>query len=153
MADVSRRKVLGTAALSLACGVAAPAHAELTTKHGFNDEALDWLLLDEGIEKATETKRPILLLAHTTWCPHCTLYKELFFKKDVLAALEPYVCCLIDRDEQPDLNDAYSPDGGYVPRTMVLGSDGSHLPMVRGPNPAYKYLMPNVEITGTTIIE
>jgi len=143
MAKLTRRKIMGAAVAGLSTAYTLPARAELTTKHGFNDGAIDWMLLDEGIKQATLQKKPILLLAHTTWCPHCVKYKKLFFDEKVVAAIEPYVCCLIDRDEQPELSDAYSPDGDYVPRTMVLNSDGVHAGNVQGPYTEYNYFLPN----------
>ena len=135
-----REVVLGTATLPLL--FATQARAELTPRHGFNDAEIAWMLFDEGAALARQEGRPIFLLAHTTWCPHCEATKPNFFDDRVVTLLDGFVPILIDRDEQPELNARYAPDGGYVPRVMVLDQNAELITKVQGPLADYRHLIP-----------
>ncbi|MEM1298457.1 MAG: thioredoxin family protein [Pseudomonadota bacterium] len=141
MEHVSRRIVLSGAAVSVAFPTWSVA-AELTPKHGFNDAEIEWYLFNDGLARARVTGQPILFLAHTTWCPHCARYKTLFFDREIVNLMKGYTAVLVDRDQQPDLNDRFAPEGRYIPRTMVLQSDGTHMPGVTGPNPQFRFFIP-----------
>lgn len=118
----------------------------LTTKHGFNDEQIEWLFLPEGLKQAQERSRPILLLAHATWCPHCRTTKKIYFDDEVVQLIhEWYVPVLIDIDRQRQLSARYAPDGDYVPRHLILMPDGSHVAEAKGPYPKYEYLIPYLD--------
>jgi hypothetical protein len=46
---------------------------------------------------------------------------------------------LVDVDKEPDVNGAFAPDGGYVPRTVFLNSEGDILHDLQSANPQYRY--------------
>lgn len=96
---------------------------QLTPKHGFNDADIDWLLFDDGRKRARREGKPIFFLAHTTWCPHCAGYRDVFFDEAVVALMAAFVPVLVDRDLQPDVSAQFAPDGDYIPRTMFLTPD------------------------------
>lgn len=48
---------------------------------------------------------------------------------------------LIDRDQAPDQAATYAPDGGYVPRSMFLTSDGTLNPGLQSGRPDFRYFL------------
>ena len=138
---MGRRAVCGAVAAAALLGLSGEAEAELTAKHGFNDQEIAWKLYDEGLAEAKRTGKPMFVLFHTTWCPHCQRYKPMFFDAAVVEELKRYVCVIVDRDEQPGVNDRYSDAGGFVPRTMVLEADGAPRYDIEGANDAYPHFI------------
>lgn len=140
---LDRRTVI--AGIASAPLIASPARAGLTTKHGFNDEQIDWLFYDDGLARAQEITRPVLLLAHATWCPYCQRTKRLYHDAKVVDLLQWYVPVLVDIDREPRLSARYAPDGNYVPRHLILMPDGTHVAEARGPYDKQKYLIPYLD--------
>ena len=118
-----------------------PASSQLTTRHGFNDPAIDWQLFDNGRKLAMRENRPIFLLAHTTWCPHCALYREVFFDKSIVELMGAFIPVIVDRDLQPDVTARYAPDGDYIPRTMFLTSEGQLAKELRYTDSKFNYFV------------
>ena len=126
-------------------GARTGATGELTTKHGFNDEQIEWLFLEDGLTRAQEITRPILMLAHATWCPHCRQTKNIYRDAEVVDLMQWYVPVLVDIDRQPEISQRYAPDGDYVPRHMILMPDGTHVTEAKGPYEEYDYLIPYLD--------
>lgn len=43
----------------------------------------------------------------------------------------------LNADDVPEISSAHSPDGGYVPRTFFLNSEGKIMADVHAPRPQY----------------
>lgn len=123
----------------------AAASDELTTKYGFNDSQIDWLLFADGLKAAQDSNRPILMLVHATWCPYCRKTRDIYADAEVVDLLQWYVPVLVDTDRQPDVSARYAPDGGYVPRHLVLMPDGTHIAEAKGPYEENQYLIPYLD--------
>ena len=122
--------------------IAAPARAAPSTRHGFNDAEIDWQLFDQGLAKANAVDKPILLLAHATWCPHCLRTKKVYDDPLVVRRVRHFVPILVDIDQQPEISARFAPDGNYVPRHIALMPDGTHMADVTGPYEQARYMVP-----------
>ena len=108
--------------------VANPASSNVgsSVAEGWNNDKIAWVDYGPGLEAAKETGKPVFLVAHTTWCPHCKRYQKLFFEARVVELAKNYVMVMIDRDIDTDLNKTIGPNGQtFVPRTVVMRPDGT----------------------------
>lgn len=117
------------------------AKASLTTRHGFNDAEIDWQLFDAGRKIAQRDKKPMFVLAHTTWCPHCVAYRKIFFDAKIVAKMQAFVPVIIDRDIQSKLSAQFAPDGDYIPRTMFFDSKARLITKLRFRNAEFNYFV------------
>lgn len=97
----------------------APEHAE-----AWNAPAIAWQSIGDGIRESTRTGKPVIMVFHTTWCPNCKRYREVFKDPEVITASRDFVMILIDAEKDKVANGAFAPDGTYVPRTLFLNSEG-----------------------------
>jgi len=111
------RRLLAVAALVL---LATPVLA-----HDWNDKNIAWKSLDDGLAEAKKDKKPICLIVYTEWCPHCANYAKIFSDPKIVEKSKSFVMIHIDQDKEKERATAYAPDGGYIPRTMFLASDGT----------------------------
>lgn len=81
------------------------------------------------------------MVVHATWCPACNEYREVFFDKRVEKLSKNFECVLVDVDKHPTVASAYERDGGYVPRSMILESNGTHRVKATSGEPEYKYYL------------
>ena len=107
--------------------------------HDWNERAIGWEGLDDALATAKKTRKPVCLIVYTEWCPHCANYSKLFQDPKVVETAKRFVMVRLDQDKDKEQAAKYAPDGGYIPRTMFLGSDGTILADVHAPNPQYKY--------------
>jgi protein-disulfide reductase (glutathione) len=126
-----RRHLLVVAALALA---AAPAFA-----HDWNETAIAWKGLDDGLALAKAEGKPVCLIVYTEWCPHCGNYSKVFHDPKVVEKAKRFVMVRLDQDKEKARTGAYAPDGGYIPRTMFLAPDGILAADVHAPRPKYQY--------------
>lgn len=117
--------------ISVVLLLALPAWSTSHEPAGFNEDEIPWMDLEAGLAEADRTGRPILLVVHADWCPACRDYRALFFDPRVVAYKDKVVFVLIDMDEDHADARRYQPDGGYVPRTMVLDDEGTLVPGIR----------------------
>lgn len=117
------------------------ASPQLTARHGFNDAAIDWHLFEDGKRLAQRAAKPILFVAHTTWCPHCVSYRDVFFDKTVVELVRAFIPVIVDRDLQGDVSARFAPDGDYVPRTMILTPKGKLVRKLRYTSSKYNYFV------------
>jgi len=99
-----------------------PANAPSKT---WNATQIDWLGFDEGVRRATQENKPILLVVYTTWCPHCRNYSHVFDDPRVVDRARDFVMVKVDSDAEPHVAGRYARDGGYIPRTYFLAPDGT----------------------------
>jgi thiol-disulfide isomerase/thioredoxin len=119
---------------ALAVTVAAPAWA-----HDWNDKEIAWKSLDDGLALAKKEKKPVCLVFYTEWCPHCANFSGVFHDPKVVERSKKFVMIRLDQDKNKELSGKYAPDGGYIPRTMFLSSDGALEADIHAPRDQYKF--------------
>jgi thiol-disulfide isomerase/thioredoxin len=107
--------------------------------HDWNDAAIAWKGLDDGLAVAKKEKKPVCLVVFTEWCPHCKNYSAVFHDPKVVAKAKSFVMVRLDQDKARAETQKYAPDGGYIPRTIFLAPDGAVMADVHAPRPQYKY--------------
>jgi thiol:disulfide interchange protein len=121
--------------LALALGAATPALAG----GDWNDKGIKWRTYDEGLAEAKKSKKPVLLIFYTEWCPHCTNYSKVFHDPEVIKKSNQFVMIRIDNDKNQELGKKYALDGGYIPRTFFLSSSGDVDADIHAPRDKFKY--------------
>jgi thiol-disulfide isomerase/thioredoxin len=111
---------------------------------GWNDANIAWRDYVSGMAEAARTGKPVLVIVHTTWCPHCKRYARLFQDASVVESARKFVMIMIDRDREPDLNIRLGPGSQtYVPRTLFLRPDGSLIANAVSIHPKFPHLIDN----------
>ncbi|MCC6968763.1 MAG: thioredoxin family protein [Phycisphaerales bacterium] len=105
----------------------------------WNAAKIEWFTYDGGLEEAKATKKPICLVFFTTWCPHCKNYSRVFEDPKVTERAKDFVMVRVDADQESDLAKRFSKDGGYIPRTFFLSSDGTPDFEIHAARPQYAY--------------
>ena len=118
-----------------ALATAVPAHAG----GDWNDQGIKWRTYDEGLAEAKKSKKPIVLIFFTEWCPHCTNYSKLFHDPKVVEKSKQFVMIRLDNDKNQELSKKYAVDGSYIPRTYFLSSAGVLDPEIHAPRDQFKY--------------
>jgi hypothetical protein len=114
-----------------------PAAAPKTQKEDWNDTGIAWLSYEAGISKAKSDNKPVCLVFFTNWCPHCRNYSKIFSDPRVVARAKEFIMIRLNADDVPEISNAHSPDGTYVPRTFFLSPDAKILAGVQAPRPQY----------------
>ena len=107
--------------------------------HDWNDANVAWKGFDEGLALAQNEKKPVCLIVYTEWCPHCGNFAKIFHDQTVVEKAKQFVMIHADQDKEKERTQKYAPDGGYIPRTMFLASDGTLAADVHAPRPQYQY--------------
>jgi len=105
----------------------------------WNDQGIKWRTFDDGLAEAKKSKKPVLLIFYTEWCPHCANYSKLFHDPKVVEKSKQFVMIRIDNDKNQELSKKFAPDGSYIPRTYFLTSAGVLDPDIHAPREQYKY--------------
>jgi|HubBroStandDraft_6_1064221.scaffolds.fasta_scaffold736614_1 thiol:disulfide interchange protein len=106
---------------------------------GWNAAQIDWQSYDAGLARARAERKPILLVFYTGWCPHCKNYSRVFDDPRVVERARDFVMIRANADEQSDLAQKFTTDGGYVPRTYFLSPDGVLARDIHAPRPKFQY--------------
>jgi thioredoxin-like negative regulator of GroEL len=106
---------------------------------GWNGAEIQWRDMGSGVKESIRTGKPALIVFHATWCKVCVHFRAVFKDAGIVAASRDIVMILVDIDKQPDLNGSFAPDGGYVPRTVFVNSEGDILHDLQSSNPEYRY--------------
>lgn len=104
----------------------------------WNDSEIKWLSYEDGLAAAKKSKKPMLLVFYTDWCPHCTNYSKVFHDPKVVAKAKELVMVRVNADQDKPLGQKYAVDGSYIPRTYFLGPDGT-LSDIHAPREQFKY--------------
>lgn len=115
------------------------------TKHlsiDWNDGDIRWLDYKEGIKLAKQTGKPIMLLFYADWCPTCHAYKHIFYNKAVAKATSNFIMIRVNADKNPSLNQQYSLDGDYIPRTFALTSSAKLLQQLYKQKRQFRFFLP-----------
>ncbi len=107
--------------------------------HDWNDGAVAWKPLDDGLAAAKKEQKPLCLIVYTEWCPHCGNYSKVFHDPKVVEKAKQFVMVRLDQDKEKDRTGKYAPDGGYIPRTMFLAPDGTLAADVHAPRDKFLY--------------
>jgi len=105
----------------------------------WNDAEVDWVDLETGLARAKAEDRPLVLVVYTTWCPRCLELSREWKDPALVAAAKSAIMVRMNGDTEPVANERFSPDGSYIPRTMLVNPDGSVQTDVVGPNEGYRY--------------
>lgn len=105
----------------------------------WNGAEIAWRDVGPGIREAGRSGKPVVMLFHASWCGSCRRYRAVWKDPGVVAASGSFVMVLVDVDQHPDANGAFSPDGTYVPRTIFYTAEGDVMTDVVGKDPQYPH--------------
>jgi len=105
----------------------------------WNDQGVKWRTYEDGLAEAKSSKKPVLLIFYTEWCPHCANYSKVFHDPKVVEASKKFVMVRVDGDKNQELSKQYAIDGSYIPRTYVLAPGGTVDPDIHAPRDQFKF--------------
>ncbi|KAM9791717.1 thioredoxin domain-containing protein 12 [Syngnathus typhle] len=129
--------------LSLSCF---PHVVEASSSRGFGDN-IHWRTLEDGKNEASASGLPLMVIIHKTWCGACKALKPKFAEsKEITELAHNFVMINLEDEEEPK-DEAFSPDGGYIPRILFLDPSGKVHPEITNTNgnPNYKYFYSSAE--------
>ncbi len=113
----------------------------------WNDSKIQWMGYEQGISAAKQSGKPIMMIFYADWCPTCHAYKNIFNKPAIISLAKKLVMIKVNVDQFPQLSQQYEYDGGYVPRSFVMSSDGVVLEALY-PEKRYKYFIKSQDVDG-----
>ncbi|XP_078512348.1 thioredoxin domain-containing protein 12-like [Lissotriton helveticus] len=102
---------------------------------------IHWRSLDDGKQEAAASGLPLMVLIHKTWRGACKALKPKFAEsQDISELAQNFVMVNLEDEEEPN-DEAFSPDGGYIPRILFMDPSGEIHPEITNTkgNPNYKY--------------
>uniref|UniRef100_UPI00398F2EAC anterior gradient protein 3-like isoform X2 n=1 Tax=Pristiophorus japonicus TaxID=55135 RepID=UPI00398F2EAC len=90
-----------------------------TLSRGWGDD-LTWVqTYDEGLNKASQSNKPLMVIHHLEVCPHCDALKKVFAENEEIQAMADKDFIMLNLiHETTDKNLAI--DGRYVPRIIFV---------------------------------
>ncbi|WP_072396740.1 thioredoxin family protein [Hyphomicrobium sp. CS1GBMeth3] len=125
--------------VSVAAGQRSVAAQQPNMAEQWNGGEIAWRDVGPGIQEASRTGQPVVMLFHASWCGSCRRYRAVWKDPGVVAASKNFVMILVDVDKHPDANGAFSPDGTYVPRTIFYTAEGDVMKDAVGKDTQYPH--------------
>ncbi|XP_042242145.1 thioredoxin domain-containing protein 12-like [Homarus americanus] len=118
-------------------------------------ESYDWHTLQDGLKISQETRKPLMLIIHKSWCGACKAFKPKFAASSEAQELSKEFVMVNTIDDEEPTDKKYSPDGGYIPRILFLDSQGEvHQELYnKNGNPKYKFFYFDDETVITSMKE
>ena len=88
---------------------------------------IKWYSFKEGLKKAQEEKKLVLMDIYAQWCHWCNVIENTTYRdKKVISIIEKYYIPIrVDAEKYPDINKKYNQGG--LPTTVILTSKGEIL--------------------------
>lgn len=140
--EFSLQRTIAVAVVLLAWSVLVQAPASARSPNlaeAWNGAQIEWRDVGAGIREATHTGKPLVMVFHAEWCKACRRYREVWKDPGVVAGSRNFVMVLVDVDQRPQDNGAFSPDGTYIPRTIFYSAEGEVMKHVRGKDPDFPH--------------
>lgn len=118
---------------------ATPAPATTSAGETWNAAQIDWQPYEAGLARAKAENKPICLIFYTSWCPHCKTYSRIFDDPQVVARSRDFVMIHLNADDEGEVARLFVKDGGYIPRTFFLASDGTPDFGIHAPRDKFAY--------------
>jgi thioredoxin-like negative regulator of GroEL len=109
------------------------------SRDGWNDAQIEWQSFESGMARARAEHKPVCLVMHADWCPHCRNYSHVFEDPRIVARARSMVMVRVNVDHAPDVANRYQLDGTYVPRTYFLAQDGTPMADIDVHRPQFRY--------------
>lgn len=81
---------------------------------------IKWYSVEEGFEKAKESKTPVMLIVHKSWCGACKSLKKKVAKSSEIAELSKQFIMINIEDDSGKSAEKFDVDGAYAPRMFFI---------------------------------
>lgn len=86
----------------------------------WNEDNINWLSYEKGLQIAEQEKKPILLVFYANWCGASKRYGKVFYDDEVVNLSKKFIMIKVDVNEDEDLSLEYGVR--YIPMTLFLDS-------------------------------
>jgi hypothetical protein len=90
-----------------------------------SNSEIKWLSFEEGLKKAKQENKLILMDIYGKWCHWCNVMENTTYRNRKVIELinKYYIPVRVDADKYPDINKKYNQGG--LPSTLILDKDGN----------------------------
>ena len=91
----------------------------------WNKSNVKWHGYVDGLLEMRRENKNALLIVYAEWCGVCKDYSRMFHDPKIVTLAKNVVLIRLDQDKDSQYTKKFELDGGYVPRTFILSSDGT----------------------------